>query len=563
MNTSRVNKPDAETTARKLNFRCGQPRDAVSRKGTLGGAIGTCVLITALSVPMLERNAKAEEGQPESAAPTCPAEAPLAPLQCPQSADFVVEPTCEISACTGSEARLHLGTEWISALVVNEHFPLPEMTIGGPATVTFRFYPALLLESYGESGETVSPVDIRVSVRRNGDASESHSFGGASRRTDGEAFDSDGIGILPLDDNSDPLMAIGTEVIWTTDVGEGMHRIAIQMPPGNPINGFLQVEISPAPEPEPVPEAQEVPEPAVVEPLPIPVESPRPEPERVPPRRAVLTGERLQLNRLGGNSPSPDIYSVDLVASAWRPHPNVDLLAAAFFSSVGLPIESGSIQSSLRSLSAGAGAGVGLGIGDHRLQAIMLAGWRGNRSDVFIVSDESASSAMRNTYEIGGIIQYAYGPYLAVTVLGSNNPLNPVSASLAATAPIRRASLSLDADFRWMQGLSTAALEDTRNLDIGQDYYYLRILLSGGYSFGSAEAAEPGARLWSLTPRILLGTDMAVASLPHDMDLEWADFLVGLSLEADVRGFGLEARGLVSALTGRPASVLLSLNYGW
>ncbi|MFH2101494.1 MAG: hypothetical protein ABII71_05410 [Candidatus Micrarchaeota archaeon] len=553
------------------------------KSSAFGRAVRTCAFTAALSVATIfGGRAGAEEATPElppesppavveplpavtepPGEPTCPEVAPMDDHACPAPDESVPRRACTIHACQLSTFTLIDGEERTSTFIVNEHLPMPEVEITGPATVELRFYPSFLLERFDDAGEV--EIGARVAVQRNGDAPETFTFGGISRRTDMEARDFEDADPM-VDAEGVRMMAISDHVGGTFDVGAGNHHVAIERTilvdgEEEPINGFLQVVITFRPDAPPPTQTDEASGlgPAPVQPQ---VQIPEPEPPALMSRVVSLTGERRQFHRLGELTPSADMYYADVFGNPYRINGTLALVAGALFTAYGLPIGTGSSAGAIRSYSVNPAVGIEILSGRHRLDLVGFAGWRGMRLDSFSIQDHRSGDARGDTWEAGGLARYMYDPRVIISVMGSSNPINPLNANLEVNIPFGRSRASMDvaADFMFLQSL--AELESVAGgFEIGRNNFFLRGTVAVQYRFGPGHEAEPGRRAWSVIPALMASVDANFIETETDPELDWVDVLAGASLDARINRFVLGVEGQWSALTGRTALVSFNFRY--
>lgn len=433
------------------------------------------------------------------------------------------------SVSTPTYPLMRDGVETRSYLVSMSRSMAPTITIDGPATITARFYPVFRNSEY-PSGTL--DVDITYSV----DGAVNHEAHTTSRSTVTSP-------VLSSEDWS-----IGTPKNLTIEVGAGNHTVAFRSP-----DGFLDVVRVERPAPEPAPVEQPETRPAEPEPQPAQPEQgtePRPEQPQEPEEhhyRPVfqLLGERTHLHELGSSGNHGDLNNV-LITGDIPLSDELSIIAAGGFVSNALTLEQPEVSTSLRSLTGRLGVGLRFSSGDHSAYALVLGGYRALLNDVESQTDGRALDETIHSYDIGGQAGYSYSHWFELTVSGSNDPFNPISARIYGALPygwVQDAYPWAELDLLWLHALQPIESPDM---------------------IGSANLAENvfNGRLTVGVPLFRLGPVVPSALVAGDMNASegsvHGDFMLGGSLGLDFleQRLRIEAAGAASPLTATPFFLL-------
>jgi hypothetical protein len=419
-----------------------------------------------------------------------------------------------------------------------DHYP--EVEIEGPATLTVTFYPAVLREWFGEEDQQVSRT-IRYRMANGGEGRE-QVFSGDVSLSDATSPD---IPRMVIDESGEeglnPL-AIGTAIVETIEIPEGMHTLRIVAPNGLVSFDAQQIVRESAP--------VEVPEPVEPEPPPVVAAQPAQIPQ-TPQRRisVVLDGERSHLNFIGSHGSTGDLNNIYAYADIGLSE-RLGMISGASFASYGIDYPSDRIGAQLRSFNASAMAGPSLTLGPHQLYAAAVLGYNGVSTDAQFHSDGARGTSTHHTFHYGGEFGYGFDRWLRLRIAGGSDPIMPLSAHIYGALPQgyghgREAHASATLDIRYMH-LPVAVQEGgSESIEIMERNMFGRLSLSAPFW-----AFRAGNGI--IIPAALLAGDINISSEGfHSIDMQ-----LGAGLEARAGGFEIMAAGAVSPFTAAPFFLL-------
>jgi hypothetical protein len=421
-----------------------------------------------------------------------------------------------------------------------DHHPVAE--VEGPATLTIRFYPAVLREWFGEEGQEVSRT-IRYRME-NGEEGREQVFSGEtalSRYTSPdipESIMNESTGVMELN----PL-AVGTAIEGTVPIPEGRHQLTIIAP-----NGLVEFEaerrmvVRPEPRVEPPPR----PPPREVEPRPEPETPEAPQETRA--RLAFgMEGDRTHLHSIGPSEVPGDLNNVVALADV-RIGEHLGLVAGAAFTSYGLMFTSEEIDADIRSFNGSLIIGPSLALGSHRLYAAAMLGYNGVFADTFTPADGIIGRAEAHLFDYGAELGYSYGRWIRLRVAGGSNSIVPLSAHLYGALPFswsREAYPWAQLDAFWLHAPTPFDAEAGQSVLLSENNFLGRLTL-GIPIWGI------GAGRGVIIPTVLVAGDINLSG----EGFHRADLQLGGALAATAGGFEIQAAAAASPLTATPFFLL-------
>jgi hypothetical protein len=508
--------------------------------GMVKRAIATCAIAASMAFgsPLLDSTARAQ-APPETSRPAespRPAERAGAPgaRKPTDSAKPAEAEKTEPAKYTvgGKQITIKDGEESREVYILARQTGLvPTVEVNGPATLEVRFYPAVLKDRFTEENPEYART-IQYSVGPAGSQLKITKHEGKTRLS----------GFTHPTEIQDPLV-IGTPIAFTLKVGPGRQQFSVVSP-----NGLLEIvsatHIKVIAPPRPI----APPVPRVVAPPPL-VEKPKPkaaEPAKEP--LIELSGERLQLEGLGKDKGKGDIYFLDLMGHI-PVRRGLSVLAGVSVTSYGQVLETLEARTSLRSISGNLVAGVDFTRAKHRLYAYGLIGFRTIMVDTQDRVDGRKESELPKSFEFGGALGYSFGHHFGLNLIGTNNPFNPIIASVHGQLPwgwVKGYKPYLAAHMLW---LHAATIRESTGMigavDLKESEVGLRIL-----------AGLPLFRAGPVSLAAIAGTEMGISGT----GVHGATGLFGGSVSAMFKnGLEISATGL-SSIEGIPL-VMFKMSY--
>ncbi|MFH0737799.1 MAG: hypothetical protein V1827_04425 [Candidatus Micrarchaeota archaeon] len=461
----------------------------------------------ALGTPLLGRDALSQPRDPPVVdQPERPAEA--RPATARKLFTVKGEPT---TIKDGSQVR----DVYISAMNLK-----PMLEVQGPARITLKVYPVVERSRFAD-GALESSLSIQCASGPAGETQITSHYAGKTGPSQ----------IIHPDVKSD--MVIGTPIQFTADVGKGAQQFRLISP-----HGFLEVvSVEPAAPPRPAARPRALPR------FIAPRERPKPMPAPVKPKAPAHEGsplfdaafERFELHGFGPEKNKGDVYLAEAVGHIPLKK-GMEILLGIYSGSAALTLDTPDAKATLRGVSADLGLGFAFTRKGHRMDAVIMGGYAAMLVDVEAKEGPSLKKT-EHAFEYGGQLRYRYGHHIGVSLMGSNNPFNPLIGKVHGVLPwgwVRGYKPWLEADLLWMHPLTSyEAPGKAGAAELRKNELHLRALAGvplfginrkgGSFSLAALAGGEMGASTEGVSGGGLFG--LAMMARIRGMDL----YLAGLS----------------------------------